>query len=608
MKNKTVLLLGQPNVGKSVIFCALTGHYMMISNYAGTTVEFTKGKMNINELTCDLIDAPGTYSLKATNEAEVVTVNLLKEEPSAIICVLDALNIDSGLHLLLEALDYNLPTIAVINRLDLSQKRGLEIDHQVLIEELGIPVISTVATSGSGLDLLTQELYQLLTGTADPCQFYSCGGCAGCSQRHGKQRRRGWATNQGAAESVCSDQTKRVLELDKWRLADFLTDRVRRENNPPNHSHRADMLVKPWPGIPIAVAIMGLMFALVIGLGMGIRRFMLLPFFRGLVFPVIINAVTSLVGIEWLRNVLIGEYGFLIKGLEWPFALVLPYVLSFYLGLSFLEDWGYLPRLGVLLDGLFKKFGLSGSAIIPLLLGYGCGIPAIMASRSLPSRKQRIIVSSIICFTIPCVSQTGAFIALLAERSIPAMLLLFAFSVITMILIGVFLDSRLEGQHPFTLMEVPELLIPKPGVLMKKVSMRVKHYIIDGAVPMLLAVMAASLLYELGILTMIGELLSPLISGWLRMPSAAVVPLILGIVRRELTVLPLIEMELTTLQFVTGAVIALLYVPCIAMVAAMAKEFGAKIAAVVFIATTVSALFIGGLIAQIGHWVISVMA
>lgn len=608
MKRKTVLLLGQPNVGKSVIFCNLTGHFMMISNYAGTTVEFTKGKMKINDLTCDLIDAPGTYSLKATNEAEIVTVNLLKEKPSAIICVLDALNIDSSLHLLLEALEYNIPTIAVINRLDLSQKRGLEIDPHILAQELGIPVIVTVAINGIGLDLVQQELYALVSESNQRCQYFTCGGCVNCRPIQANMSPKSLGNIQDTGTGEINHQNPGVIKLDKWRLADFLAEKIQTDQHDQAINNNEDILVKPWPGIPIAIGIMGLMFALVIGLGMGIRRFLLLPFFRGLVFPVIINGVSSLVRIEWLRNVLIGEYGFLIKGLEWPFALVLPYVLSFYIGLSFLEDWGYLPRLGVLLDGLFKKIGLSGSAIIPLLLGYGCGIPAIMASRSLPSRKQRIIVSSIVCFTIPCVSQTGAFIALLAERSISAMLLLFGFSIVTMIVIGVFLDTRLEGQNPFTLMEVPELLIPQPRVLIKKVSMRVRHYIIDGAVPMLLAVMAASLLFELGILTMIGELLSPLISGWLRMPDEAVVPLILGIVRRELTVLPLIEMELSTLQFVTGAVIALLYVPCIAMVAAMAKEFGSKIAAVVIIATTLSALFIGGLIAQIGHLVMGLMA
>ena len=363
---------------------------------------------------------------------------------------------------------------------------------------------------------------------------------------------------------------------------------------------RVDPLIRPWPGLPIALGIVGLMFGLVIGLGMGLRRFLLLPFFSSLVFPLIEATVVALVSPQWLRSILIGEYGFLIKGLEWPFALVLPYVLSFYLGLSVLEDWGYLPRLGVLLDGLLNKIGLSGSCIIPLLLGYGCGIPAIMATRSLSSRKQRVMISSMVCFTVPCVSQTGAFVSLLAERSLVAVLLLFLLSVLSVVVLGAVMDRVFRGDAPYTLMEVPELLLPRPRILLKKVLMRVRHYVLEGALPMIIAVLFVSILYETGVLTVAGRAFAPLISGWLNLPDEAVVPLVLGIVRRELAVLPLIDMDLTTLQFMTGAVVALFYVPCIAMVATMAKEFGIKVALLVLLLTTFAALFLGGLVAQAG--------
>jgi len=305
-----------------------------------------------------------------------------------------------------------------------------------------------------------------------------------------------------------------------------------------------------------------------------------------------------------LRNILIGEYGFLIKGIEWPFSLVLPYVISFYMVLSILEDSGYLPRLGILLDGVFAKIGLNGSCVIPLLLGYGCGIPAIMATRTLPSRKLRIIIAQMVCFAVPCVSQTGAFISLLAERSIAAVIGIFLVSLAAMVLIGLVLDKVLKRPLPHTLVELPQLLWPKPRTLFKKVLMRVRRFIVDGAVPMIIAVFFASLLYELGVLKAAGEFLSPVISGWLNMPSEAAVPLILGIVRRELTVLPLIDMDLTSVQFFTGAIVALFYVPCIAMIASLAKEFSIKVAAATLFATTFAALFLGGIVARVGHYLV----
>lgn len=593
MSAKTVLLMGQPNVGKSVVFCHLTGMHIAVSNYPGTTVDFTEGHIEIDGISCRLIDVPGAYGLQATNQAEQVAVDLLRQEPSAVLCVLDAISLESGLHLLLEILEYGLPTIVLVNRQDLAQKQGLGIDHSRLEAELGVPVIPTVAVAGEGLKEVRQALYRLITqGPDNPVS--ACAGCGRCAARSAGEL----SNPAGAGGNPGSRWTTRQSDL--WARAEALTALVSDEPPADSASARPGRLVQPWPGIPIALGILTLMFGLVIGLGMGLRRFLLLPFFQGLLFPLIEMVVTELVSPGSLRSILIGEYGFLIKGLEWPFALVLPYVVSFYIGLSVLEDWGYLPRLGVLLDGLLNKIGLSGSCVIPLLLGYGCGIPAIMASRSLPSRKQRIMVSSMVCFTVPCVSQTGAFIALLAERSLGAVVLLFLLSVLTAVALGAAIDRISPGSAPYTLMEVPELLPPRPGILLKKIGMRVRHYVLEGAVPMIVAVLVVSFLYETGGLAVAGRAFAPLISGWLNLPNDAVVPLVLGIVRRELAVLPLIDMHLTTLQFATGAAVALFYVPCIAMVTTMAKEFGIKTALLVLLATTFAALFFGGLVAQAG--------
>jgi len=560
--HKTILLMGLPNVGKSAIFSRFTGLDAMVSNYSGTTVEFYEAPMTINNETYLLKDAPGIYNLQNPNDdAERVAMDMMKDRPEAIVFVLDAINFESSLHLLMQVLEYNIPTVVALNRTDLMKSRGMTIDRSLLQNRLNVSVIPTVALKGNSLDLVKYALSQ----TIDKEVQY----------------------------------TVPTENKDRWRTVEELNEEAVKTTPRKNGVDRFAFLAKPFPGIPIALLVLATMFAFVIGFGMGLRQFLLLPFFNSLVFPYIRQGVEALTASELLRAILIGEdYGFLIKGIEWPFALVLPYVISFYAMMSVLEDTGYLPRIAVLLDGVFKKIGLSGSSAIPLLLGYGCGIPAIMSTRSLPSRKQRLSVAVMVCFAVPCVSQTGAFIALLAERSVFAFLFIFFVSIFAMVIVGLIMDKINKQSVPFTLMELPPLLVPAPKLLSKKILFRVRHYLKEGAVPMVVAIFFAAILYELGFFPALGRALSPVVSGWLMLPEAASTPLVLGVFRRELAVLPLLDLDLTTVQFFTGALVALFYVPCIAMIATLAKEFNVKTALLVFIATTATALFIGGLFAR----------
>ncbi len=551
--------MGLPNVGKSAIFSRFTGIDAMVSNYSGTTVEFYEGQMDIEGETYLLRDAPGVYNLKdSQDDAERVAVNMLEDGPEAIIFVLDALNFESSLHLLLQVLEYNIPTVVSLNRTDLMKSRGMKIDYRALSERLKVSVVPTVALKTQSLDVLKYSISKVFdeTITYDPPE-----------------------TDTG-----------------RWRAVETITHDVVKSPGE-NGDDRFSFLVKPLPGIPIALGVLALMFAFVIGVGMGTRQLLLL-LFDGMIFPLIEQGVSAVVSEGAFRNVLIGEYGFLIKGIEWPFALVLPYVMSFYIMISILEDTGYLPRIAVLLDGLFKKIGLNGSSVIPILLGYGCGIPAIMSTRALPSKKQRLSVAVMVSFAVPCVAQSGAFVVLLVERSLLAFFAIFIVSIIAMILSGLVIDRFHRQKPPFTLMELPPLLLPKPKILSRKILFRIKHYLKDGAVPMVIAIGAAALLYELGVLIVVGDAMSPLVTGWLNLPSEASTPLIMGIVRRELTVLPLIDMDLTTAQFFTGALVALFYVPCIAMIATLAKEFSIRTSVAVFLFTTLAAFFIGGLFAR----------
>ncbi len=581
---KSILLIGPPNVGKSVLFNHFTGLEVSCANYSGTTVEYSSGQLQQSDKKILLIDVPGTYSLEASNEAEQVAVDMLKgvtardsrlasccegthqhpdtPPPAAVLCVLDAVHLESSLYLLSFVMDYSLPVVAALNRVDIARRKGIEIDTALLAEKLGIPVVETIAPTGEGTEALLDEMKQAVTSTR--------------SGNHPRPSAERWKDAEELVRELSRPQSVRPA------------DRLTRQ------------LISPWPGIPIALFVLAVSFGLVVGIGMGIRQVLLLPLFRGIIFPLITTGVETVVPPGIFRNILIGEYGFLIKGLEWPLTLVFPYILSFYAAMALMEDSGYLPRLGALLDGLFTRFGVSGGSIIPLLLGYGCAIPAILATRALNTRKERLIIVTVICLTIPCISQTGAIITLLAEHSLLTALALILTGFSVALITGLVLNRLLTGAPPAMVLELPELLFPRPAVLGKKVLIRIKRFLKDEVLPMAGAVGIASVLYESGIMNIIGKFLSPLVTGWLRLPEEAAIPLVLGIMRRELSILPLLEMELTALQLFTGALVGLFYVPCIAVVVSVAKEFRLRTALIILVGTSASAFFLGGLSARIG--------
>ncbi len=592
MKRK-VLLMGTPNVGKSALFNRLTGLSVKVANYSGTTVDYAGGVMQQGEKAVYLTDVPGTYSLCPTCEAEEVAVKmvcgedivisfhkgasvccerktdpLLKndEVPSLLVYVLDAGNIEGGLYLLLQLLELEIPLVVALNRGDLALEKGYIIDIKAISKMLGIPVIPTVALSGKGVDELKKKIFSML----EP------GGTV--LKRSSKNVAPTWDNVEMLTSmSLRKKSGKREIVRDQW-------DR---------------RLTNPWPGLVFAVVILVFVFAGIVGIGMGLRRFILLPLFRDLIIPPLISVTSMLIPPGVLQDIFIGEYGFLVKGLEWPFALVLPYVLSFYFVLSIVEDSGYMPRLGILLDGIFKRLGLPGTGIIPFIIGYGCGIPAIMATRALNSQKERLMVTVLICLAVPCISQTGAFISLLADRSVFVMVSLFILSWLVMIASGIFMNRFIKGTRPETLLEIPDLLLPRIEIVAKKIWLRLKLYITDGALPMIAAVAGAAVLYETGLMAAFGRALSPLVKLWLRLPEEAAAPLILGILRRELAVLPLLDLELSTLQLFTGAVVGLFYVPCVAIVVTVAREFRISFALVILVITTSIAFIFGGLIARL---------
>lgn len=564
-----VLLMGNPNVGKSVIFSKLTGMNVIASNYTGTTVSFTKGEININGRKATLIDVPGVYSLKSTSKAEEVAVSILENENAdAIICVIDATNLERNLYLALELKEKNIPMVFAVNLSDVAANQGIEIDIEALEEELAAPVIPTIAIRNKGLREILNKVSEAI---------YS--------------------------NKKTDEEREKLTEDELWKRSEYIAKKVQkiRESDPTFLEKMGDLMLKPFPGIPIAFLVIALMLGVVVGGGKALRGGILLPIINNLYAPFVKSLVSKFVSEGILYNILVGEFGVLIKGIEWPFALVLPYVFLFYVALSFLEDSGYLPRLGVLVDGILKRIGLNGGNIIPIIMGYGCAVPAILGSRAATTKKERIIIASIVSLSVPCVAQTGAFISLLGEQSVLALIAVYLISFFAMFVSGVIAKKLIPGKSDPILLEIPNLLMPDIKALLKKISIRTKHFMIEAEIPMVIAIAFAALVVETGVLNAAAGFIEPFVGGWLGLPKEAILGLILGVLRREFAVLPLLELNLSTIQLLVASVVALFYLPCLSVFAVLIKEFGVKTALIISSFTFVTALVVGGLINQISN-------
>ncbi|MCL2837679.1 MAG: ferrous iron transporter B [Oscillospiraceae bacterium] len=582
-----ILLMGNPNVGKSIFFTELTGIHAMSSNYAGTTVTFMEGRFKLGEKEYTLVDVPGTYSLDPTSEAETVATEFVKSGAAAIICVLDASNLERNLRLALELQQYNIPIVYALNLWDIAERHGIEINAKLLEQELGAPVVPTVAVKKQGLNELLKQLENMLSNTKSADHACENANCTSCPfNRFGKHGNDVFTSAKEISRRVSRKTKSNLKFIDKLGAS----------------------MVKPFPGIPIALLVMALAIAAVVFGGRGLRAGFLLPLVQGLningvyygIVPLFQWIFTAIIPEGMLLNILIGEFGIFVISFEWILALIFPYVLLFYVVFTFLEDTGYLPRISVLFDNIMRKLGVQGGSLIHTIMGYGCAVPAIIGSRAATSRKERIVIAVAICFAIPCISQTGALISLFGEFAWWMLPAIFGFSILLFILVTLIAGKFVKGKVDPLIIEVPNLLMPNGKAFGRKLATRMRHFLKDAEKPMLIAIIIAAVLAESGLLAIIATHAEPLVSGWLGLPSEAVTALILGIVRREMSVAPLLALELTTLQAFVGGVVSLMYIPCISVFAILAKEFKAKIAIIISLGTIASALFVGGLINHIG--------
>jgi len=546
-----IFLLGNPNVGKSVVFSRLTGIHAISSNYPGTTVEISKGYLKIGEEKIEVIDLPGTYSLESTSKAEEVAVSLLKEyskDKGAVINILDSTNLERNLFLTLQLIEEGFSVIVCLNMCDDATHRGVHIDVERLEELLGVPVISTCAVTGVGIKLLIERI-----------------------------------------KEAHSNPKNKLTHEARWQEIGKIVETVQRLTHR-HHTLREileDASVKPLSGLLMSCITIYVSFKIVRFLGELLINKIFDPLFFDLYQPVLERLSLALGQKGFIHHLLIGELingkidfkqslGVLTTAPYIEFAMVLPYVVSFYFILSLLEDIGYLPRLAILLDNLLHRLGLHGYAIIPVLLGFGCNVPGILSTRVLESKRERFIASTLISIGVPCVPLQAMIFGLLGNFGGfyvgGVYLVLFSISII----LGMVLNRVLVGYSPELLIEIPPYRFPPLLILGKKLYFRIKGFLIEAVPIVLLGVLAINILLYFRLLDFVTGIFAPVIQGLFGLPKEAVVALVIGFLRKDVAVGMLAPLALSARQLFIAATLLAVSFPCIATFVVLLKELGLK--------------------------------
>ncbi len=555
-----VALIGNPNVGKSALFGRLTGCYATVSNYPGTTVAVTHGRAIIGAEVCDVIDTPGVNSLEGTlSEDEHIAKRVLwTNEAELVIQVADARNLRRALMLTWQLARIGHPMVLALNMVDEARTHGVDIDAERLQEELGIPVVETVATEGRGL----QQLREALVSAAVP--------------------------EIDAGSDAAS-----------W--AHELAGRLRRVRHRPFASmqeHIGRAVREPLTGVPILLLVLYLTYLIV---GVFGAQTLVRLFEAGLFDRFITPAANSLadrfIPIPLVHDFLVGEYGIVSMGLSYALAIVLPITTMFFLVFGVLEDSGYVPRLAIFSDRIFRSMGLNGKAVLPMVLGLGCDTMATMTTRILGTPKERLIAIVLLALGIPCSAQLATIMGILGGISVWAVVTLFSVVATQMFLVGFLAARILPGERSDFMLELPPIRMPDLRNLLRKTALRIRWYL-GEAVPLFLV--GTALLFVLdrtGLLSLLVRMASPVVTGLLGLPAEAAGVFLMGFLRRDYGAAGLFHLatngQLSGVQAVVALTVMTLFVPCVANVLMIVKERGVKVAIGVVVFITPVAVFTG---------------
>jgi ferrous iron transport protein B len=640
-RHLTVCLAGNANVGKSAIFNQLTGLNQTIGNWPGKTVERAEGTLYFKGYTIRVIDLPGTYSMSAYSMEEVVSRDYIAvERPDVVINVVDASALERNLYLTLQLLELNPPLVIALNQIDFAAKKGITVDAKKLSEMLGVPVVATVATTGSGMEELLSrvvEVAEKATRSTDikygqeietSIEKLEVVVRSGLSRLSSQYPPRWIATkllerdedilkkielSKGEAiisqatlvaeeiEQVHGEPSSVVMASERYSLASRIARSSVRIISPPrvNMSQRVEAVTAhKILGYPVLAGVVATVFSIVfiagnamVGVLEDLFDLVLVPatttFLSRVLPPVMVQLISG--GIVW--------------GIGAAVTIVLPYIIPFYILLGILEDSGYLPRAAFLMDNLMHKIGLHGKAFIPLLLGFGCNVPGCVGCRIMETDRERFLAGFVVTL-IPCAARTVIILGLVGRYlGMTAALGLYLFDLCLVFLLGRVAFKMLPGEPVGLLMEMPPYRMPAAKSVLKKTWARTKDFVYVAFPFIVGGSVVLQFLSVTGLTSTIADVMSPLTTSWLGLPPIAGIPLIFGILRKELTLVLLADFAgtfdfssiLTPVQMIVFAIVTMIYIPCIATIAALAREFGAKRAFAVAVLDSILAILLGGL-------------
>ncbi|MFH1074932.1 MAG: ferrous iron transport protein B [Candidatus Firestonebacteria bacterium] len=604
MEVKKIIIAGNPNVGKSVIFNALTGSYATVSNYPGTTVEVFRGNAKINGQEYEVIDTPGMYSIVPVTEEERVSRNIIfSEKPFVVIHILDAKNIERMLPFTLQLIEADLPVILVLNIMDEAERMGIKLDIKILEAELGVPVLTAIGTMRQGLSNLKDKIANYNKGESkrdivkydDRLEEFLLKSEVGrldsllLLQEDAEITEKLFKENKPASKDAEKEieKLKRkyskplsyLIAMERQTAASSIIDKASVSKGRQMGSFAetlSRLTMSTFGGYVILFLVLYFGLYLFVGkIGAGVFvDFLESTVFNSWIIPPFTNFIEHVFPWKIAQDLFVHDYGLVTLGIRYAFAIILPIVATFFFVFAIIEDTGYLPRLAMLIDRIFKKLGLSGRAVIPLVLGIGCGTMATMVTRTLATKRERLIATLLLALAIPCSAQLGVIMAMLS--GLPVILGIWLGVINVVFITAGFLAAKiLPGEAPVFFMEVPPLRLPKLSNLLVKTYTRMEWYIKE-VIPVFLivsiAMWAADYTHLLAFLIKAAEY--PLKVIGLPVNTAAI--FIMGFFRRDYGAAGLYDMQraglLTHNQMLVSIVVMTLFLPCIAQLIMMIKE------------------------------------
>lgn len=616
--SKTAVLIGNPSVGKSLIFNQLTGLGVDVSNYPGTTVGLMKGHVHFDGDEFDLTDLPGIYSLSGkTPEESMVREYLISENPDLIIAVLDAHHLERNLYLLLQATDIGKPLVIVLNMADEAKSSGIVIETEKLSKIFGVPVIETVATEGKNLNKIAECI---LSGDALAPNFVSrfeghiTAAVHNLQKFHGITAAEALFALEGIKTGSVDDdimETTSILSAEIEKHHVMSPEQIIAANHhntakeiassvistaPPKKRRNFDsLLTRVFPGVPLLILIMIAILAFVFivggfleeGITTFLETYLLEPFHSLNLYPLIDKLGESVILA-------------IISGL----GIAFPYVFLFYIFISILEDTGYLTRAAFLADRLMHRLGLHGQGFIPLILSFGCSVPAVMSVRLLPTKRERFIASVLVTM-LPCSARTvvisgvaASFIGFGAAFSIYGIVFLLVF------VIGCILSKITPGEQYGMILEMAQLRKPQAKYVVRKSWMRVKEFLFIAMPLILVSSIILGLCEYFGWVQIFESFIDPFSTALLGLPGFAFTALLFGILRKEMVISALADLGgsvdfssiLSMPQLYIFVLVCVLFIPCISTIAVLMREDGVKKGLFITFFTLCLGLCIGALL------------